>query len=52
VDALTGAVVRRAVAHGIDIPVTRTVDALVRWVSDQASGGITQPRPAGADSDS
>jgi len=43
VDALTGAIVRRAADHGIDVPVTRTVDALVRFVSDVASGAVVQP---------
>ena len=43
VDALTGAVVRRAADRGIDIPVVRTVDALVRFVSDSASGVVRQP---------
>ena len=45
VDALTGAVVRRAARHGIDVPVTRTVDALVRFVSDSATGKVVQPAP-------
>jgi len=43
VDALTGAVIRRASALGLDIPVVRTVDALVRFVSDSASGVVRQP---------
>jgi 2-dehydropantoate 2-reductase len=43
VDALTGAVVRRAATHGIDVPAVRTVDALVRFVSDAASGAVVQP---------
>jgi ketopantoate reductase len=43
VDALTGAVVRRAAVGGIDVPVVRTVDALVRFVSDAASGVVVQP---------
>ena len=43
VDALTGAVLRRADAHGLDVPVTRTVDALARFVSDSASGLVRQP---------
>jgi len=43
VDALTGAVLRRADAHGIDVPVVRTVDALVRFVSDSATGAVRQP---------
>jgi 2-dehydropantoate 2-reductase len=50
VDAITGAVVRRAATHGIDVPVVRTVDALVRFVSDAASGVVVQPaEPAGPD---
>jgi 2-dehydropantoate 2-reductase len=49
VDAITGAVVRRAVAHGVDVPVVRTIDALVRFVSDAATGAVVQPsRPEGA----
>jgi 2-dehydropantoate 2-reductase len=48
VDALSGAVVRRAARHQIDVPVVRTVDALARFVSDAASGAIVQPvGPAG-----
>jgi len=43
VDALTGAVVRRAEERGVDVPVVRTVDALVRFVSDAASGVVVQP---------
>jgi len=43
VDALSGAVVRRAALHHIDVPVVRTVDALVRFVSDAASGAVVQP---------
>jgi 2-dehydropantoate 2-reductase len=43
VDALTGAVLERADAHGVDVPVVRTVDALVRFVSDSASGVVRQP---------
>src|SRR5262249_18218955 len=43
VDALTGAVLRRAATHGIDVPAVRTVDALVRFVSDAASGTVVQP---------
>ena len=43
VDALTGAIVRRAASHGLDVPVTRTVDALVRFVSDAVSGVVVQP---------
>ena len=43
VDALSGAVVRRAARHGIDVPVVRTVDALARFVSDAASGAVVQP---------
>jgi len=43
VDALTGAVLRRADAHGVDVPVVRTVDALARFVSDSASGAVRQP---------
>ena len=43
VDALTGAIVERAAAHGFDVPVTRTVDALVRFVSDAATGAVVQP---------
>ena len=44
VDALTGAVVRRADGRGVDVPVVRTVDALVRFVSDAASGAVVQPQ--------
>jgi len=48
VDALTGAVVRRAAVLGIDVPVVRTVDALVRFVSDASTGAVVQPaRPDG-----
>jgi 2-dehydropantoate 2-reductase len=43
VDALTGAVVRRADAHGVDVPVVRTVDALARFVSDSVTGVVRQP---------
>jgi 2-dehydropantoate 2-reductase len=43
VDALTGAVLRRADATGVDVPVVRTVDALVRFVSDSVSGVVVQP---------
>jgi 2-dehydropantoate 2-reductase len=43
VDALTGAVLRRAADQGVDVPVVRTVDALVRFVSDSASGAVKQP---------
>jgi len=46
VDALTGAVVRRAASHDLDVPVVRTVDALVRFVSDAATGVVVQPPPA------
>ncbi len=52
VDALTGAVIRRAAAHNLDVPVVRTVDALVRFVSDAAAGSVRQPPPAGPGSDS
>ena len=45
VDALTGAVIARAEAHSVDVPVVRTVDALVRFVSDSASGAVRQPVP-------
>jgi 2-dehydropantoate 2-reductase len=45
VDALTGAVVARAERHGVDVPVVRTVDALVRFVSDSVSGVVRQPAP-------
>jgi 2-dehydropantoate 2-reductase len=47
VDALSGAVLRRAASHGIEVPVVETIDALVRFVSDTASGAVTQPDPAG-----
>jgi len=43
VDALSGAVVRRAAALGVDVPVVRTVDALVRFVSDSVTGVVRQP---------
>ncbi len=49
VDALTGAVLRRADRLGVDVPVVRTVDALVRFVSDAAAGVVVQPAvPEGA----
>ena len=49
VDALSGAVVRRAAEVGVDVPVVRTVDALVRFVSDVARGAVVQPaRDAGS----
>jgi 2-dehydropantoate 2-reductase len=43
VDALTGAVLRRASANGVDTPVVRTVDALVRFVSDAVTGRVQRP---------
>ena len=33
VDGLTGVVVRRAAAHGVDVPTIRTFDAFLRFVS-------------------
>jgi 2-dehydropantoate 2-reductase len=36
-DALTGAVLRRAERHRLEVPAISTVDALVRWLSDACS---------------
>jgi 2-dehydropantoate 2-reductase len=38
IDALNGAVVRIAEAHGIDVPVNRTLRAMIRFLEERASG--------------
>lgn len=37
-DALTGFIVRRAAAHGIDVPVNRVLDGLLALRADRATG--------------
>jgi 2-dehydropantoate 2-reductase len=45
VEALSGAVVRRAERHGLEVPTVATIDALTRWLSDSLSG--RPPAPSG-----
>ena len=37
VDALSGAVIRRAEAHRVSVPAVSAIDALIRWLSDALS---------------
>lgn len=43
-DAITGVVVRKAAAHDIDVPIVRTLDALLRARSPRADQDVRAPR--------